>query len=274
MLRKARRTMAVRRMSSIIAILLVIAIGCFVVLCSMCQVDAMVDPSPEEENAKAAAASSSSTQTDTDSNTSKSKKKTKSSSGSSSQSSLGNNSDSSSQSGSGNNSTGNSDSDSDEDVLDENAFSTPGNASLGDVVRNSDSKDFYTIKTENDNTFYLVIDHAGSYDNVYMLSTIDENDLQDFLESEEDDEGGSLILPETNTTEESESKVETPEKETEKNRLPGIISLVLIVAAAVAGVVIYRRYRQGNVEPEEDYSENMEDDGIPTVNEDDEEFLG
>ena len=270
--------MAVRRMSSIIAILLVIAIGCFVVLCSMCQVDAMVDPSPEEENAKAAAASSSSTQTDTDSTTSKSKKKIKSSSesgnSSNSQSSSGSNSGRSSQSGSGNNSTGNSDSDSDEDVLDENAFSTPGNASLGDVVRNSDSKDFYTIKTENDNTFYLVIDHAGSYDNVYMLSTIDENDLQDFLENEEDDEGGSLILPETNTTEESESKVETPEKETEKNRLPGIISLVLIIAAAVAGVVIYRRYRQGNAEPEEDYSENMEDDGIPTVNEDDEEFLG
>ena len=139
------------------------------------------------------------------------------------------------------------------------------------MVRNSDSKDFYTIKTENDNTFYLVIDHAGSYDNVYMLSTIDENDLKEFLE-DEDTESGDLILPETNTNEETESKVETPEKEPEKNKLPGIISLVLIIAAAIAGVVIYRRYRQGNAEPEEDYSENMEDDGIPTVNED-EEFL-
>ena len=260
--------MAVRRMSSIIAVLMVIAIACFVVLCSMCRVDAMVNPSPEEENAKTVAASSSSNQTDTGSGSSSSKTKKKSQDSTeagSNSSSSGN----SSQSGSNNNS-GN-DSDDDEDVLDENAFSTPGNASLGDVVRNSDSKDFYTIKTENDNTFYLVIDHAGSYDNVYMLSTIDENDLKEFLE-DEDAESGSLILPETNTNEETESKVETPEKEPEKNKLPGIISLVLIIAAAIAGVVIYRRYRQGNAEPEEDYSENMEDDGIPTVNED-EEFL-
>ena len=260
--------MAVRRMSSIIAVLMVIAIACFVVLCSMCRVDAMVNPSPEEENAKTVAASSSSNQTDTGSgsSSSKTKKKTQDSTEAGSNSSSSGNS---SQSGSNNNS-GN-DSDDDEDVLDENAFSTPGNASLGDVVRNSDSKDFYTIKTENDNTFYLVIDHAGSYDNVYMLSTIDENDLKEFLE-DEDTESGSLILPETNTNEETESKVETPEKEPEKNKLPGIISLVLIIAAAIAGVVIYRRYRQGNAEPEEDYSENMEDDGIPTVNED-EEFL-
>jgi len=261
--------MAVRRMSSIIAVLMVIAIACFVVLCSMCRVDAMVNPSPEEENAKTVAASSSSNHTDTGSGSSasKTKKKTQNSTEAGSNSSS---SGSSSQPGSDSNSANDSDDD-DEDVLDENAFSTPGNASLGDVVRNSDSKDFYTIKTENDNTFYLVIDHAGSYDNVYMLSTIDENDLKEFLE-DEDAESGSLILPETNTNEETESKVETPEKEPEKNKLPGIISLVLIIAAAIAGVVIYRRYRQGNTEPEEDYSENMEDDGIPTVNED-EEFL-
>ena len=47
--------MAVRRMSSIIAVLLVIAISGFFVLCSECQVDAMVDPSPTEEQAKTVA---------------------------------------------------------------------------------------------------------------------------------------------------------------------------------------------------------------------------
>ena len=66
--------MAVRRMSSIIAVLLVIAISGFFVLCSECQVDAMVDPSPTEEQAKTVAASgSSNTQTDTTSGTKKSK---------------------------------------------------------------------------------------------------------------------------------------------------------------------------------------------------------
>jgi len=54
--------------------------------------------------------------------------------------------------------------------------------------------------------------------------------------------------------------------------MPGIISLVLLVAAGIAGVVLFRRYRRNAEEPEDDYSENMEGDGLPTVNED-EEFL-
>lgn len=261
MLRKVRRTMAVRRMNSIIAVLLIIAIAGFFVLCDMCQVDAMVDPSPTEEQAKSAA--SESNQTDSSAGTKKSK--TKSNSGSSA--STGSNS----QSGSGSNdSTGSNDSD-DEDVVEENAFSTPGNATLGDMIKSSGSKDFYTIRTDNDNTFYLVIDHSGTMDNVYMLSAIDENDLKDFLE-DDDESSGSLVLPETVRPETTENVTETTEKEQEQSRIPGIISLVLLVAAGIAGVVLFRRYRRNAEEPEDDYSENMEGDGLPTVNED-EEFL-
>ena len=56
--------MAVKRMSNLIAVLLVIAIACFGVLCSICRVDAMVDPSPDEENAKTVVTDSSSSSTD------------------------------------------------------------------------------------------------------------------------------------------------------------------------------------------------------------------
>ena len=265
MLRKVRRTMAVRRMNSIIAVLLVIAIAGFFVLCDMCQVDAMVDPSPTEEQAKAAATESS--QTDSSSGTTSGTKKTKTKNSSSSSASTGSNS----QLGSGSNdSAGSNDSD-DEDVVEENAFSTPGNASLGDMIKSSGSKDFYTIRTDNDNTFYLVIDHSGNMDNVYMLSAIDENDLKEFLEND-DESSGSLVLPETVQPETTENVPETTEKKQEQNRIPGIISLVLLVAAGIAGVVLFRRYRRGAEEPEDDYSENMEGDGLPTVNED-EEFL-
>ena len=261
MLRKVRRTMAVRRMNSIIAVLLVIAIAGFFVLCDMCQVDAMVDPSPTEEQAKAAATESS--QTDSSSET----KKTKTKSNGTSSASTGSNSQTNAGS---NNSSSSNDSD-DEDVVEENAFSTPGNATLGDMIKSSGSKDFYTIRTDNDNTFYLVIDHSGNMDNVYMLSAIDENDLKDFLE--DDDEGsGSLVLPETVQPETTENVPETTEKEQNQDRIPGIISLVLLVAAGIAGVVLFRRYRRNAEEPEDDYSENMEGDGLPTVNED-EEFL-
>ncbi len=251
--------MAVRRMNSIIAILLVLVLAGFVVICSMGTANAMVDPSPEEENAKTVQATSTDSGTSgSTSSDSSSTKKTKKSSNTSASSSGSTETDSDS----------NTDSD-DEDVVEENAFSTPGNASLGDVIRDSDSKDFYTIKTDNDNTYYLVIDHAGSMDNVYMLSTIDEEDLKDFLE---ENSSGSLILPETQTQEETPA-VDTQEQEPEqKSKTSGIISLAVIALAAVIGGIAFMRYRRRNEEPEDDYSEGMEDDGIPTINED-EEFL-
>ena len=104
-----------------------------------------------------------------------------------------------------------------------------------------------------------------------MLSAIDENDLKDFLE-DDDESSGSLVLPETVQPETTENVPETTEKEQNQDRIPGIISLVLLVAAGIAGVVLFRRYRRHAEEPEDDYSENMEGDGLPTVNED-EEFL-
>lgn len=253
--------MAVKRMSSIIAVLLIIAISGFFVLCSECQVDAMVDPSPSEEQAKTVAASESN-QTQTDTGAETKKKKSKSTSNNS-QSASG-----SSNAQSGSNSSAGSD---DEDVVEENAFTTPGNATIGDMIKSSGSKDFYTIRTENDNTFYLVIDHSGNMDNVYMLSAIDENDLKEFLE-DENDGNGAIVLPETVQPEQSENTPETTEKEPEKNPLPGIISLVLLIAGGIAGAVLFRKYRRDAEVPEDDYSENMEDDGLPTVNED-EEFL-
>ena len=249
--------MSVRRMNSIIAVLLVIAIAGFFVLCDMCQASAMVEPSQAEEQAKAAAASSNQEQADTSSGTKKAKTKNKSSSSASAESD--------SQSGSSSN-----DSD-DEDVVDEKAFSTPGNATLGDMIKSSGSKDFYTIRTDNDNTFYLVIDHSGNMDNVYMLSAIDENDLKDFLD-DSDESSGTLVLPETVQPETTESAPETTESKKEESRIPGIISLALLIAGGIAGVVLFRRYRRDAEEPEDDYSENMEGDGLPTVNED-EEFL-
>ena len=284
MLRKERRAMAVRRMSKVVITLMVTAISCFMILCSMCRVDAMVDPSPDEENAKTVAAASNSSSGNSGANTGSSKTKNSASSGSTSGNSESSNSGSSS--GSSNNSSGStnggtngnsgsnsSDYDDDEDVLDENAFSTPGNATLGDMVKSSGSKDFYTIRTDNDNTFYLVIDHSGNMDNVYMLSTIDENDLKDFLENGEED-SGSFVLPETKTQqdEESESEVQTPAPETQKSRIPGIISLIVLIGMAIGGGVLFMQYRRRGSEPEEYLSENMEDDGLPTVNED-EEFL-
>ena len=50
------------------------------------------------------------------------------------------------------------------------AFSTPGNAQVQDDITEDTTKEFLTITTKNNNTFYLVIDRSASTENVYMLS--------------------------------------------------------------------------------------------------------
>ena len=87
-----------------------------------------------------------------------------------------------------------------ESVHTEPGFTTPGNGDLGDEIKSSNGKDFYTIHTKNNNTFYLVIDHTNSTENVYMLSLIDENDLAEFLGKTQDREEKTavpVIIPET-----------------------------------------------------------------------------
>ena len=54
----------------------------------------------------------------------------------------------------------------------EQAFSTPGNGDLGDAIT-SGKKDFYTIHTKNNNTFYLVIDHAGETISSSVIDSIE-----------------------------------------------------------------------------------------------------
>ena len=64
-------------------------------------------------------------------------------------------------------------------------FSVPGNGEVRDDITDDSSKEFLTIKTKNNNTFYIVIDRAATTNNVYMLSQIDENDLKEFLDEDQ-----------------------------------------------------------------------------------------
>ena len=114
------------------------------------------------------------------------------------------------------------------------AFSVPGNAEVLDHVTDGSSKEFYTIKTANNNTFYLVVDRSQTAQNVYMLSTIDENDLKDFIEAAETESEKetepAVVIPETEKEEETE-----PVKEETKKTIPlGTFGKPEDVASAVA----------------------------------------
>lgn len=172
-----------------------------------------------------------------------------------------------------------SDSDNDdEDVIEENASPIHGNAS-SDTVKTSGQMDFYTIRTANNQTYYLVIDHSGAVDNVYLLSTIDENDLEDFIDSGAARNGGLVVLPDSNsdTKEASESgtadtadsgKKDSSDAE-KSGRTAGIMSLAVIAAMGAVGGIVFARNRKRTKEQDEYADENLEyDDGIPTVNED------
>lgn len=147
-------------------------------------------------------------------------------------------------------------------------FSVPGNGEVLDQITDGSSKEFYTIRTANNQTFYLVIDHAQNTDNVYMLSTIDENDLQEFTTgegmTEKPEEKPPVIMEEPQTP--------TPEPEETEKPAANTSAMILILVAAVGGIAAYYFLKIKPKKEEEDTdSENLElDDGLETVNEDDE----
>ena len=151
----------------------------------------------------------------------------------------------------------------------EEPFSVPGNAQVQDDITNSKNKEFLTITTKNNNTFYLIIDRSANVDNVYMLSQIDENDLQEFLE--EDSSASTIVdvTPEvvingnTHAEQTEQPATESPEKEGTASNLG---ALVAILIAAILGVGAYGYIKF--IKPKKD-EDDGDDEGIEMIGESD-----
>ena len=150
-----------------------------------------------------------------------------------------------------------------------------GTAQVQDDITEDGSKEFLTITTKNNNTFYLVIDRSASSENVYMLSQIDENDLQEFLKEgtvTEKTTEPSVVLEENNTDsteadKETEPAQEENQEEDPDGNMAGILA-ILILAGAGAGAYYYFRIHKKKAEAEEERSEGIElGDGLETVDE-------
>ena len=156
----------------------------------------------------------------------------------------------------------------------DDAFSVDGNGEVLDNIMDEKSgKEFYTIVTANNNTYYLIIDHASSTKNVYMLSMIDENDLKEFLSEEEPE------APEDTGTEPSvdfgdepsgddtpdDSEPEEPKKD---NNILGTVLIILVLGAIAGGGYFYFKIYKPKKEAQI-ADEDMEyvDEGV-TLNED------
>lgn len=154
---------------------------------------------------------------------------------------------------------------------DSSAFSVEGNAEIVDHITDGSTKEFYTIRTANNNTFYLVIDHSNATNNVYMLSAIDENDLKDFIEDENEEitsgvaletsvveeEAAETIREDDATSEPEEQNQENEKEERNNGNLARLVVMVVCVALlSVAFLLIRKKHSQNKKEGEEE--ENIE----------------
>ena len=152
-------------------------------------------------------------------------------------------------------------------------FTIAGNGEVEDNMMDDPSKEFFTVKTKGGNTFFLVIDRARNSENVYMLSMIDEYDLQEFLDDEErngkqEEETPAVVLPETKPEPTPDVEIEEP-KEESSGGMNKILLLVFVVALGGAGAFFYFYIYKPKPKEETPQSENLEtDQSLATVNED------
>jgi hypothetical protein len=178
-----------------------------------------------------------------------------------------------------------------------------GNLELvDDVTQESDGKQFITVQSKNDNTFYIVIDRDKDTDNVYFMNLVDEADLMALMEDGEVTvkctcdtrcEAGDVdttcpvcknnMVECTGVEEETEVKTTTEptEDDTEKTESKGssapILLIVLIIGLGAGGAVYYLKFKKPKTDTkgpvdlddydfgddDEDDTEYVTDDDLP-----------
>jgi hypothetical protein len=143
-----------------------------------------------------------------------------------------------------------------------NAFTPDGTGTVTDTATDEDGKQFYTITTPAENTFYLIIDLERDSDNVYFLDAVTEADLLALAEL-----SGEIVTTTADTEQEAEDDADAEpvvEPETEQPESGGNAGMLLLVAAGVliGGVAgyyfkIYRPKHQAA--SEEDYGGEADD---------------
>ncbi len=168
-----------------------------------------------------------------------------------------------------------------------------GNLELvDDVTQESDGKQFITVQSKNDNTFYIVIDRDKDTDNVYFMNLVDEADLMALMEDgevtvkctcdtrcEAGDVDTTCPVCKNNMVEctgvqeekEAETTTEPTADDTEKTESKGssapVLLILLIVGLGAGGAVYYLKFKKpktdtkGPVDLDDyDFGDDDEDD--------------
>lgn len=146
-----------------------------------------------------------------------------------------------------------------EETATPNPFTPNGTGTVLDNATSEDEKEFYTIVTENENVFYLVIDKQRDTENVYFLNAVTESDLMalaepDAEETAEPVESEPEPTPSPEPEEPAEGIVEPePEPVPETGTSPIMLVLIGVAVLAVGGLGYYfkKDYCKGLIRPVE-----------------------
>ena len=132
----------------------------------------------------------------------------------------------------------------------------------GSIVENTtdNSKEFFTIMTENGATFYLVVDKNKTSENVYFLKSVDEVDLMKLA-------GGNAVIYEetTQTTTETTTEMTTVDLEANQNQKSsfGFFGILVILGVVLlVGILAYDKFFKGKVKNSSFDDEDFEEENV------------
>ena len=156
-----------------------------------------------------------------------------------------------------------------------------GQATVKEAIK-SGNKDFFTIVTPNNTTYYLVIDYDNNNKNVYFLKAVDEVDLIDLagvneiIYNQDTEEPPTEISSEEDTEESSVDETEEQVIELKNEKKLDFFSIIaIILLIALVGYIIFSKIKVKNNPKTLDYDDEDDDleDEETIENEEETDFL-
>lgn len=121
-----------------------------------------------------------------------------------------------------------------------NPFTPAGTGTVADNATDGDGKEFFTVVTEDENVFYLIIDRQRDSENVYLLNTVTEEDLMALAEKSSGTSQSAVPTPAPEPTPQPDPEpTSEPEPPAPEKSNSGTILLVLLAVLGVGGAGYY-----------------------------------
>jgi hypothetical protein len=148
-----------------------------------------------------------------------------------------------------------------------NPLTPDGTGTVLDNATDGDGKEFFTAETPDGNVFYIIVDRERESDNVYLLNSVNEDDLASLAKPGDGKPVSAVPTQEPPPTAEQPAEpTPTPEPEPEKGGAgnTGTIAFIVITAVLFGGAAYYfkivRPKKDGASDSGYDDSDDFDDD--------------